>query len=48
MKKKTTSARRRTHDGSKNYEISGIVIFCFGIFAFISLLVEAPVLWENG
>jgi len=37
MKKKTTSARRRTHDGSKNYEISGIVIFCFGIFAFISL-----------
>ena len=37
MKKKTTSARRRANDGSKNYEISGIVIFCFGIFAFISL-----------
>lgn len=37
MKKKITSARRRANDGSKNYEISGIVIFCFGIFAFISL-----------
>ena len=41
MKKKTTSARRRTHDGSKNYEISGIIIFCFGFFTLICLFSQS-------
>lgn len=41
MKKKTTTARRRKNDGSSNYEISGIIIFCFGIFTFISLFSQS-------
>lgn len=40
MKKKTVSARRRKNNRSGSYEISGIVIFCFGIFVLISLFSE--------
>lgn len=29
------------NDGSSNYEISGIIIFCFGIFTFISLFSQS-------